>query len=141
ATRIYLIGVRNLMVEVDVHYIKSMLSNPDMQLSASINQWTVAILMFYFELVHIKDVFHGPDSLSERNATWVHRHHLLWETVENCHLNSSEENMEILLHLLGLHHKAWVSTNKAKAKVLAESFFPPPSFSFHSFYGISLPSA
>ncbi|KAG6870898.1 hypothetical protein C0995_009803 [Termitomyces sp. Mi166 len=43
-----------------------MLSNPDMQPSASINRWIVAILMFHFELVHVKGVFHGPNSLSRR---------------------------------------------------------------------------
>ncbi|KAG6882765.1 hypothetical protein C0995_013813, partial [Termitomyces sp. Mi166 len=37
-----------------------------MQPSASINRWIVAILMFHFELVHVKGVFHGPDSLSHR---------------------------------------------------------------------------
>ncbi|KAG6858285.1 hypothetical protein C0995_002708, partial [Termitomyces sp. Mi166 len=49
-----------------MRYIKEMLSNPDMQLLASINRWIVAILMFHFELVHVKGVFHGPDSLSCR---------------------------------------------------------------------------
>ncbi|KAG6869902.1 hypothetical protein C0995_016379, partial [Termitomyces sp. Mi166 len=37
-----------------------------MQPLASINQWIVAILMFHFELVHIKGVFHGPNGLSCR---------------------------------------------------------------------------
>ncbi|KAJ3474731.1 hypothetical protein NLI96_g12289 [Meripilus lineatus] len=51
--RIYLIGVRNLVVEVDAGYIKGMLSNPDIQPSASINRWIVSILTFHFKLVHV----------------------------------------------------------------------------------------
>ncbi|KAG5633959.1 hypothetical protein H0H81_004190, partial [Sphagnurus paluster] len=37
AFRLYIIGVRNLILEVDARYIKGMLSNPDIQPSASIN--------------------------------------------------------------------------------------------------------
>jgi hypothetical protein len=44
ALHFYLIGVWNLVVEVDVRYIKGMLSNPDISPSTSINQWIVAIL-------------------------------------------------------------------------------------------------
>ncbi|KAG5349724.1 hypothetical protein C0989_002180 [Termitomyces sp. Mn162] len=59
----YLIGVRNLIIEVDTRYIKGMLQNPDIQPSASMNHWIMAILMFHFELVHVKGTFHGPDGL------------------------------------------------------------------------------
>ncbi|KAJ3473343.1 hypothetical protein NLI96_g13043 [Meripilus lineatus] len=64
--RIYLIGVRNLIVEVDAGYIKGMLSNPDIQPSASINRWIVSILTFHFKLVHVPGSHHGPDGLSRR---------------------------------------------------------------------------
>jgi hypothetical protein len=63
---LYLIGVWNLVVEVDTRYIKEMLSNPDISPSASINQWIVAILTFHFDLVHVPDIHHGPDGLSRR---------------------------------------------------------------------------
>ena len=66
ALRLYIIGVRNLVVETDARYIKGMLANPDIQPSASINRWIVAILTFHFELVHVKGTFHGPDGLSRR---------------------------------------------------------------------------
>jgi hypothetical protein len=62
----YLIGVRNLVVEVDARYIKGMLSNLDISPSASINRWIVAILTFHFDLVHIPGTHHGPDGLSRR---------------------------------------------------------------------------
>ncbi|KAG6895735.1 hypothetical protein C0992_012950 [Termitomyces sp. T32_za158] len=58
--------VHNLIVEVDAWYIQGMLQNPDIQPSASMNQWVVAILMFHFELVHVKGTFHGPDGLSQQ---------------------------------------------------------------------------
>jgi hypothetical protein len=37
ALQLYLIGLRNLIIEVDAKYIKGMLSNPDIAPSASIN--------------------------------------------------------------------------------------------------------
>jgi hypothetical protein len=66
ALRLYLIGLRNLIIEVDAKYIKGMLSNPDIAPSASINRWIVSILMFHFTLVHVPGTFHGPDGLSRR---------------------------------------------------------------------------
>ncbi|KNZ76664.1 hypothetical protein J132_09197 [Termitomyces sp. J132] len=63
ALQMYLIGVRNLIIEVDTRYIKGMLQNPDIQPSASMNRWIMAILMFHFELVHVKGTFYGPNGL------------------------------------------------------------------------------
>ncbi|ETW83218.1 hypothetical protein HETIRDRAFT_315669 [Heterobasidion irregulare TC 32-1] len=64
--KMYLIGVRNLIVEVDARYIKGMLTNPDLEPSASINRWIVSILTFHFTLVHVPGTSHGPDGLSRR---------------------------------------------------------------------------
>lgn len=66
ALKHYLIGIRNLVVEVDARYIKGMLNNPDIDPSASINRWILSILTFHFELVHVPGVRHGPDGLSRR---------------------------------------------------------------------------
>jgi hypothetical protein len=66
ALHLYLIGVQNLVVEVDVRYIKGMLSNPDISPSASINWWIVAILTFHFDLVDVPGTHHGPDGLPRR---------------------------------------------------------------------------
>jgi RNase H-like domain found in reverse transcriptase len=66
ALRLYIIGVRNLVVKTDARYIKGMLSNPDIQPSTSINHWLVSILMFHFTLVHVKGIVHGPDGLSQQ---------------------------------------------------------------------------
>jgi Integrase zinc binding domain/RNase H-like domain found in reverse transcriptase len=66
ALRLYLIGVRNIIVEVDARYIKGMLANPDIAPSASINRWIVSILTFHFTLVHVPGTHHGPDGLSRR---------------------------------------------------------------------------
>ncbi|KZT22883.1 hypothetical protein NEOLEDRAFT_1022270, partial [Neolentinus lepideus HHB14362 ss-1] len=62
--RLYLLGVCNLVVKVNVCYIKGMLQNPDIALSASINCRIVSILTFHFKLVHVPGVKHGPDGLS-----------------------------------------------------------------------------
>lgn len=66
ALKLYLIGVRNIVVEVDARYIKGMLQNPDIAPSASINRWIVSILTFHFRLVHVPGTLHGPDGLSRR---------------------------------------------------------------------------
>jgi hypothetical protein len=67
AQHLHLIGVRNLVVEVDTSYIKGMLSNPDVQPNAAINRWIAAILLFNFKIVHVPaDKHHGPDGLSRR---------------------------------------------------------------------------
>lgn len=64
--KMYLIGVRNLVVEVDAQHIKGMLRNLDIAPSASINRWIAAILTFHFTLVHVPSACHGPDGLSHR---------------------------------------------------------------------------
>ena len=66
ALKLYLIGIRNLIIEVDAKYIKGMLQNPDVAPSASMNRWIVSILMFHFTLVHVPGTHHGPDGLSRR---------------------------------------------------------------------------
>jgi len=65
--RLYLIGVKNLHVEVDAQYIKGMLNEPDLQPNAAVNRWIQGILMFDFTLVHVPATqFRGPDALSRR---------------------------------------------------------------------------
>lgn len=66
ACRLYLLGIRNLIIEVDARYIKGMLQNPDIAPSATINRWIMAILTFHFKLVHAPGIIHGPDGLSRR---------------------------------------------------------------------------
>ncbi|KAF8233452.1 hypothetical protein L208DRAFT_1555962, partial [Tricholoma matsutake] len=66
ALQLYLMGVQNLIVEVDARYIKGMLSNPDIASSTSINRWIISILTFHFTLVHVAGTHHSPDGLSRR---------------------------------------------------------------------------
>src|SRR5882672_3653782 len=53
AYQLYIIGVKNLRVEIDARYIKGMLNNPDIQPGAAVNRWIVGIKLFQFELVHV----------------------------------------------------------------------------------------
>ncbi|KAF9439978.1 hypothetical protein P691DRAFT_618088, partial [Macrolepiota fuliginosa MF-IS2] len=62
--RIWIIRVKNLVVEVDVKYIKGMINNLDIQPNTLINQWIATILLFNFQLCHIPGHSHGPDGLS-----------------------------------------------------------------------------
>jgi len=62
--RIWIIGVKNLVVEVNAKYIKGMINNPDIQPNAIINCWISAILLFDFRLCHVPGHAHGPDGLS-----------------------------------------------------------------------------
>ena len=67
--RLYLIGVRNLVVEMDAAYIKGMINNPDLQPNATINRWIAGILLFSFKLRHIPAAdFRYTDGLSRRRA-------------------------------------------------------------------------
>ncbi|KIJ60709.1 hypothetical protein HYDPIDRAFT_48644, partial [Hydnomerulius pinastri MD-312] len=66
--RLFIIGVKNLYVEVDALYIKGMLNEPDLQPNAAINRWIQGILLFDFTLVHVSATkFKGPDALSRRD--------------------------------------------------------------------------
>ena len=68
ALKHYLIGIQNLIVEVDAQYIKGILNNPDINPSATINCWILSILTFHFTLVHVPGTMHGPDGLSQHHA-------------------------------------------------------------------------
>ncbi|KAF8263161.1 hypothetical protein EI94DRAFT_1598718, partial [Lactarius quietus] len=64
--KMFLVGVRNLIIEVDTRYVKGMLNNPDIAPLASVNCWIVSILTFHFELRHVPGKHHRPDGLSRR---------------------------------------------------------------------------
>jgi hypothetical protein len=65
--RLYLVGIKNLHIEVDAKFIKGMLNEPDLQPNAAINRWIQGILLFDFKLIHVPATqFRGPDALSRR---------------------------------------------------------------------------
>ena len=67
AMKVWIIGVRNLTIEVDTKYIKGMINNPDIQPNASMNWWIAAILLFDFKLRHVPGSKHiSPDGPSRR---------------------------------------------------------------------------
>ena len=70
AVKMYIIGIKNFIVEVDAKYIKGMINNPDIQPSATINRWIAGILMFTFKLRHVSAKDHAPaDGLSRRRRS------------------------------------------------------------------------
>jgi len=69
ATKLWLIGAKKLVVEVDAQYIKGILNKLDPHLNATMNRWIAAILMFDFKLVHVPGTKHkGPNGLLRRVA-------------------------------------------------------------------------
>ncbi len=66
--RFQLIGVRKLIVEMDVSSTRGMLQNPDTAPSATMNRWIIGINMFHFDLVHVPGEHHTPNGLSRRPA-------------------------------------------------------------------------
>jgi hypothetical protein len=67
AYHIYIIGVKNLVIEVDAEYLKGMLNNPDIQPNPTINRWIAGILLFDFKLVHVPMIHHtAAEGLSRR---------------------------------------------------------------------------
>lgn len=70
AVKMYIIGVKNLVVEVDAKYIKGMINNPDIQPSVTLNRWIACILLFDFKLRHVSAKDHTPaDGLSRRRRS------------------------------------------------------------------------
>lgn len=70
SVKMYIVGLKNFVVEVDAKYIKGMINNPDIQPSATINRWIAGILLFDFELRHVSAKDHAPaDGLSRRPKT------------------------------------------------------------------------
>ena len=63
--KIFIVGVQNLIVEVNARYIKGMLNTPDTTPSVSINCWIVSVLTFHFELRHVLGKHHRLDVLSQ----------------------------------------------------------------------------
>jgi hypothetical protein len=67
ALKIYIIGVQNLIVEMDASYIKGMVNHPDIHPAAVINHWIAAIKLFDFNLRHIPALkMPATDGLSHR---------------------------------------------------------------------------
>ena len=104
--KLYLIGIHNIVIEVDTQYIKGMLANADSEPSTSINRWILAILTFHFTLVHVPGTFHGPDSLSRRRPQpgdqeepdddfddWVDRVHGLMHMINNRTLRTHKDDI------------------------------------------------
>jgi hypothetical protein len=65
--------VKVLHVEVDAKYIKGMLSEPDLQPNATINQWIQGILLFDFKLIHVPaSKFRGEGkSIDSPDDSWL----------------------------------------------------------------------
>ena len=67
AFRLFLVGVKNLIVEVDAKYIKGMLNAPDLLPNAAMNRWIQGIMLFDFVLKHVPGKTHlAADALSRR---------------------------------------------------------------------------
>ena len=69
SVRLFIYGVKQLVVEMDAAYVKGMINNPDLQPNATINRWIAGILLFDFELRHVPVAeFTCTDGLSRRPA-------------------------------------------------------------------------
>ena len=66
SVRLWIIGAKSLVVEMDAKYVKGMLNNPDIQPNAAVNRWIAAILLFSFTLVHVPADRIAADGLSRR---------------------------------------------------------------------------
>ena len=66
-TRLFTIGAKKLIVEMDAKFIKGMINSPTLHPNDAINRWISAILLFDFELIHVPADRHtGADGLSRR---------------------------------------------------------------------------
>ena len=104
-----LIGIQNLIVEVNAQYIKGMLSNPDIAPLASINYWIVSILLFHFTLINIPGVWHGPDGLSRHPQQLGDKED---DSEYNLEFDDWVDKVYGLMHFLNPTHLQIASSNK-----------------------------
>ena len=120
--RLHLVGVKNLIVEVDAKYIKGMLNAPDLLPNAAMNRWIQGIMLFDFVLKHVPGRTHlAADALSRRSLGEG-------ETIED---EEDEWLDNIALHISSPD----VPVGRADAKVLHQSiprydFQDLPSYCF-----------
>ena len=111
AVSMYIIGARNLVVEVDATAIKGMINNPDLNPNATINRWVAGVLLFTFKLVHVPGIRHGVDGLSRRrpfpgeeleedDEDWVDRHYGFLQVIASAHVEPEATVCEVLLREL-----------------------------------------
>ena len=53
AWRIYLIGVKNLVIDMDAIAVKGILNNPDIHPNNTINRWIQGVLLYDFQFKHV----------------------------------------------------------------------------------------
>ena len=69
AWRIYLIGVKNLVIDMDAIAVKGILNNPDIHPNNTINRWIQGVLLYDFQFKHVPATkFLAPDALSRRRC-------------------------------------------------------------------------
>ena len=104
---LYLVGIRRLVVEMDVQFIRGMLNNPDIQPNVMINHWIAAILLFDFKLTHIPaDKHKGPDGLLQH------------EPIEGEDDDDNNDNPKDWIDkalALGIWVESWVSHHQANS--------------------------
>ena len=104
-----LIGIQNLIVEVNAQYIKGMLSNPDITPLASINHWIVSILLFHFTLINTPGVWHGPNGLSQHPQQLGDKED---DSEYNLEFDDWVDKVYGLMHFLNPTHLQIASSNK-----------------------------
>ena len=68
AWRFYLVGAKNLVIEMDASCVEGIINNPTMQPNDAMNRWIQGVLLFDFTLKHVPaEKFKGPDGLSRRH--------------------------------------------------------------------------
>ena len=121
----HVVGITNLIVEMDVQYVCGMLSNPNVQLNAAIICWIATILLFDFKLIHIPAEKHqGPDSLSRHEPVPGNPEEWVDDVL----------SLGIWLDTWNEHHPAHASSTvkdfqatKGVSTLCDELMFPPPS--------------
>jgi transposase InsO family protein len=67
AWRLYLIGVKNLVVDMDAIAVKGIINKPDIHPNNTINRWIQGVLLYDFQFKHVPaSKFLAPDALSRR---------------------------------------------------------------------------
>ena len=127
AVKLFIVGIKNLTIEVDAKYIKGMINNPDIQPSAMINRWIAGILLFNFKLKHVAGKDHASaDGLSRQpwapedpidnddHEDWIDKSYAFGVELLNwTELSRESGNERPRDHQVYLHHRDYESNRFA----------------------------
>ena len=141
----YIIGARNLVVEVDAKYIHGMLNKSEKQPSAVISHWIQGILIYDFELVHVPATkFKGIDALSRQpvdqsqvpdyDDSWLDNRAFYGHQQSDTPIPPDQPTATCLMNAMPCYNTKAVKQETTLSDIYAHLINPEPSTVIHDFF-------